>query len=290
MGSKRFPIGDVITLVGAAIVAVGVSLTWYALQITASQGTATFSLWGWQFALGWVAGIAAAVGAAVGLAGLLAGGRLGRIGGYSALACGLVALAAVGIQLAGKPDVAGMNKQIGSSFSAADLAQYNQKMNGWTVSTSTVETGSGLWVALTGSVLVLVGGGLAVALGGKKAPAVAGAWQPGAYAPVPQPDPYGQSPYQPPAGAYPGPAEPPPMWAPPAAPVAAPAAFPEAAFQPAAVVETPAYTDQTPPPTAGDMVSSGAAPAKFCAKCGAVFDDDQSRFCVACGTPRAGVG
>ena len=287
MGGKRFPIGDVITLVAAAIVAGGVSLTWFTLQITASQGTASFSLWGWQFALGWVACIAAVLGGLVGLAGLVAGGKLGRVGGFVILACGLVALAAVGIQLATAPDVQAMNEQIGSAFGAADLAAYNQKMSGWTVTGSTVETGIGLWVALAGGVLVLIGGGLSAALGGKKAPVVAGAWQPAAYAPAQQPAPYAQQPapfaqqpYQPPVPGDPATGQqlPPPPGAgaatPPAPPIAAPVAVP-LLVQPAS---TPA-----PQPT-------GAAPAKFCAKCGSVFDDDVSRFCVKCGASRPGTG
>ena len=276
MGGKRFPIGDVITLVGAAIVAGGVSLTWFTLQITASQGTASFSLWGWQFALGWVACIAAVLGGLVGLAGLVAGGRLGRIGGFVILACGLVALAAVGIQLASAPDVKAMNEQIGSAFSVAELDTYNQNMSGWTVSESTVETGIGLWIAVAGGVLILVGGGLAAALGGKKAPAVAGAWQPGAYAPgqqpapyAQQPAPYAQQPYQPPAPGYPEAGQP-------LAPqLGVPLAPP--ATQPMAPVTAPGP-------------QAGGVPAKFCAKCGSVFGDEGSRFCVKCGAPRPGVG
>ena len=269
MGGKRFPIGDVITLVGAAIVAGGVSLTWFTLQITASQGTASFSLWGWQFALGWVACVAAAVGGLVGLAGLVAGGRLGRIGGFVILACGLVALAAVGIQLASAPDVKAMNEQIGSAFSVAELDTYNQNMSGWTVSESTVETGIGLWIAVAGGVLILVGGGLAAALGGKKAPAVAGAWQPGAYAPGQQPAPYAQQPYQPPAPGYPEAGQP-------LAPqLGVPLAPP--ATQPMAPVTAP-------------VPQADGVPAKFCAKCGSVFGDEGSRFCVKCGAPRPGVG
>lgn len=287
MAGKRFPIGDLITLVGAAVAAGGVTLTWFTLHVTASQGTATFSLWGWQYALGWVACIAAGVGGVVGLVGLIAGGRLGRIGGFMALACGLVALAAVGIQLADKPDVGAMNKQIGSAFGAADLAAYNQKMTGWTVSESTVETGIGVWVALAGGLLVLVGGGLTAVLGGKKAPAIAAGWQSGEYAPDQQSAVYGQSPYQPVAGAYPGAGQPlpPPPGAPPAPAFAPPvAAYAEVAPQPAAAVE---------PPPVGVPASQPApvvAPAKFCAKCGGPFSDDQSRFCVKCGAPRPGVG
>ena len=114
MGGKRFPVGEIVAIVGTIVVMAGVSLIWFTLRIEAEgDKAATFALMGWEFTLGIVAAVAAGVAGVVALAGIFTSGTLKRILGAVVLLCGVAALAVAVIQVIDAPDVDTMNDEVG---------------------------------------------------------------------------------------------------------------------------------------------------------------------------------
>ncbi len=283
MGGKRFPRGSPLAVGGAALAIAGVSLKWLALRIDADQGTAVFSLSGWNFTLGWAAGITAAVGGLVALLAMLPGMRMGRAGGVLVLLFGVGVIAVGGVQIGSKPSVEKMNSKIGDAFSKTQLATYDQQLSGWTGIKTGVDAKLGLWLAIAGGALLALGGALTASLGPAKVAAPAQPAWPGAQ-PMPAPPYQGQPPVMQPApGLQPYPAPQQVAYAP-ISPAPQPAPPPVAARVPAPAAPPPVA------PTAAPQTPPATPATKFCATCGSLFADDATRFCATCGTPRLGAG
>ena len=322
MGGRRFPVGEIIAIVGAAGRGGGLAdLVHSADRCSTAARRRPSRSWVWEFTLGMGGGDrrrdrrAARPWPGSSLAGVVQ-----RVVAIVVLPCGIAALSLVwhpGHRLA---RCEAMNEEVGQAFSSADLEEYDASMAGWNGDRGRRRDRRR---ALGGAVAATVAGrrrwrrgapALAGARGAGRRRRLAGG---GRYAPgrrsrraYGQPGPIslaaqpatrergqpaarrGRLPFHSPRRL-----RAPPFAAP--APGMAPLARPVGTEQPrrvqavAAAPVVPAEAGAAPAATAGcgsPPAAAAPAPAKFCAKCGGSFGDDATRFCTTCGAPRPGVG
>lgn len=165
-GTRRTPIGPILAILGGALLVIGSILDWATLDVALAGQTLSESFGGLDGSDGWITLGSGAVAIAVGIVAMSSGGR--RVLAILAILAGLVG-GGVGLYDAVTAESNSLDEfaeGIGATRGDVDAAIETGELE------FELSIGIGLYLAIAGGVLALVGGALQLSGSGTSAPAM----------------------------------------------------------------------------------------------------------------------